>query len=225
MAEDSGEVQFFGVGGSPYARRVQIALKLKGVKYTYFEEDLRNKSELLLKYNPIYKKVPVLVHNGKPLAESLVILEYIDETWNKNHAILPQHPYDKAMARFWAKFIDEKCIPTVVKAAWTIQNEEREKAIQEATEALQFIENELKRYNHKFFGGDTIGLVDIAASFIAYWLPLLEEAADLTLLTVDKFPNLHKWSQEFTNHPVVKDNLPPRNGLLGFYKARYAALK
>lgn len=101
------EVQFFGVGGSPFARRVQIALKLKGIQYTYIEEDLRNKSEQLLKYNPVHKKVPVLVHNGKPLAESLVILEYIDETWN-NYPILPQQPYERALARFWSRFIDDK---------------------------------------------------------------------------------------------------------------------
>ncbi|MED6179955.1 putative glutathione S-transferase [Stylosanthes scabra] len=224
MAGD-GEVQFLGAGGSPFARRVQIALKLKGVEYTYIEQDLRNKSELLLKYNPIYKKVPVLVHNGKPLAESLVILEYIDETWNNNYPILPQNPYDKAMARFWTKFIDDKCIPAIGKAAWTTKKEEREKGIEEATEALQILENELKHYHHKFFGGDTIGIVDIAASFIAYWLPIIEQATGFTLLTVHKFPNLHKWTQEFTNHSVVKENLPPSDKLLGFFKARYASLK
>ncbi|RDX77991.1 putative glutathione S-transferase, partial [Mucuna pruriens] len=220
MSKEHGEVELFGVGGSPFTRRVKIALNLKGVQYTFFEEDLRSKSELLLKYNPVHKKVPVLVHNGTPLAESLVILEYIDDTW-RNHPILPQHPYHRALARFWSKFIDDKCIPAILKAAFTAKKEERDKGTLESLEALEFLENELK---HKFFGGETIGIVDIAAGFLAFWLPAIEEAVGLKLLNLDKFPKLFKWGQEFTNHPVVKENLPPRHTIVAFYKARYASL-
>jgi len=100
-------VKLYGVWGSPFSRRVEIALKLKGIPYDYAEEDLQNKSPDVLKYNPVHKKIPVLVHNGKPIAESHVILEYIDETW-PGYAIMPEDPYDRAMARFWAKFIDDK---------------------------------------------------------------------------------------------------------------------
>ncbi|GKE64693.1 probable glutathione S-transferase, partial [Tanacetum coccineum] len=103
----SNEVKLYALGGSPFVCRVKIALSMKGIKYENIEENMRNKSEDLLKYNPVHKKVPVLVHNGNPISESLVIIEYLDDVW-KGVPILPQDPYEKAVARFWAKFIDDK---------------------------------------------------------------------------------------------------------------------
>nr|KYP39506.1 putative glutathione S-transferase [Cajanus cajan] len=141
MASNQEEVVLLGVIRSPFVCRVKIALKLKGVEYKYVEEDLSNKSDLLLKYNPVHKKVPVFVHNGKPIAESLVIVEYIDNIW-KHNPILPSDPYQRALARFWSKFIDDKVVVAAWTAVFTVDEKEREKNSEESLEALQFLENE-----------------------------------------------------------------------------------
>lgn len=101
MAEEN-KVSLYGMWASPFVKRVVFALKLKGIPYEYVEEDLRNKSSLLLKLNPVLQQVPVLVHGRKPIAESLVILEYIDEIWKTGPQLLPQDPYKRSQARFWA---------------------------------------------------------------------------------------------------------------------------
>ncbi|OIW07514.1 hypothetical protein TanjilG_14460 [Lupinus angustifolius] len=214
MAKKQGEVKLLGIRGSPFVCRVVIALKLKGVEYEFIEENLGNKSDLLLEYNPIYKKVPVLFNYDKPVSESLAIVKYIDDC-SKGDPMLPTKPYQRGLAHFWSNFIDEKIVPAVRKAVFTLDEVEREKGIEESLEALQFLENELKS---KFFGGDEIGFLDIAATIIAYWVPIFQEVTGLQIFTSDKFPKLYNWSQELINHPIVKESLPPREPLLAFFK-------
>ncbi|KAD2080475.1 hypothetical protein R6Q59_032809 [Mikania micrantha] len=209
------EVKLYGVAGSPFVCRVKIALNLKEIKHEFVVEDLSNKSAHLIKYNPVHKQIPVLVHNGNPVSESLVIVEYIDDAW-KGVPVLPQDAHEKARARFWAKFVDDKCIPAVFMA---IGSHGQEQAVAEAHDQLQFLENELK--DKKFFGGDSINLVDISAVFLAFWLGAAEEALGIKIVTKDKFPNLTKWSDNCINCQAVKDSLPPRDDLVSFFKMRF----
>jgi hypothetical protein len=116
------EVTLLDFWASPFGMRVKIALAEKGVKYEYSEQDLRDKSALLLQMNPVYKKIPVLVHRGKPVCESLIIVQYIDDVWRGKTPLLPSDPYERAQSMFWADFIDKKVwiyIPLILLNLWS----------------------------------------------------------------------------------------------------------
>ncbi|KAK6779226.1 hypothetical protein RDI58_021410 [Solanum bulbocastanum] len=213
------QVKLLGFWYSPFSHRVEWALKIKGVKYEYIEEDKNNKSSLLLQSNPIHKKIPVLIHNGKPICESMIILEYIDETF-EGPSILPKDPYDRALARFWAKFLDDK-VATMVNT-FLHKGDEQENGKKEVCEMLKVLDNELK--DKKVFVGDKFGFSDMAANFVGLWLSIFQEASGVVLVTSENFPNFCDWRDEYINCSQVKEYLSPRNDkLLAFFQGRVSA--
>ncbi|RDX73631.1 hypothetical protein CR513_46733, partial [Mucuna pruriens] len=210
------EMKLHGFWYSPFTLRVVWTLKLKDIPYEYIEEDRFNKSVKLLEYNPVYKKTPVLIHNGKPICESMLIVEYIDQIWPHN-SLVPADPYEKALARFWVKYADD--LMTAVRAFYvTNKDEEKEKSIEKVWEHLRVVENQCFGDEKKLFGGDTINTVDIAFGSILKFLVVTEDIIQVKLLEDDKFPRLHSWYNNFKDVPIIKENLPDHDKMVSFIK-------
>lgn len=104
------EVVLLDFWPSPFGMRVRIALREKGIKYESQEEDLSKKSPQLIMMNPVHKQIPVLIHHGHPVCESLFIVQYVDEVWPHKSPLMPSDSYQRANARFWADYIDKKVL-------------------------------------------------------------------------------------------------------------------
>ncbi|CAI0557466.1 unnamed protein product [Linum tenue] len=216
------DVKLLGTWASPFSYRVIWALKLKGIDYEYIEQDLSNKSPLLLQSNPVHKKIPVLIHSGKPISESMIILRYLDESWPENYPLLPADPYERAVARFWIKFAEEKL--TSAFAIFRTSGEEQEKAVKESLEVMKTLEEHafglLLLQEKAFFGGDKVNMVDLAYGVMGYWLDAVEDCTGVKLMDPLKFPLFHGWVNRFNEAPVIKDNLPDREELFAYFKRR-----
>lgn len=78
------------------------------------------------------------------------------------------------------------------------------------------LEGELK--GKKFFGGDTIGLIDITLGWISLWLGVIEEVSDVQIFGSENFACLAKWDINFLDFPFVEETMPPRDRLAEFFK-------
>ena len=112
MSDKNSDIVVVDFWANGFGMRVRIALEEKGIKYDYIEEDLKipQRSPLVLEMNPVRKSVPILIHKGKPVCDSAVILEYIEEISKERGSIrlLPEDAHERALARFWVHFIDNK---------------------------------------------------------------------------------------------------------------------
>ena len=103
-----GPLRLHSYWRSSAAYRVRIALELKGQPYEILPVHLlRGGGE---QHSPEYQQinpqefVPVLMHGGRALRQSMAIIEYLDETW-PDPALLPTVARDRQRVRAIAQMI------------------------------------------------------------------------------------------------------------------------
>ena len=90
------------------AQKVRVALAEKGLEYREHLVNIGRGEQ----FDPAYMKlnpnavVPTLVHDGRPVIESSVILYYLDEAFPAP-PLMPRDPHERAAVRQFNKMIDE----------------------------------------------------------------------------------------------------------------------
>src|SRR5919109_1353632 len=89
------------------AQKVRVVLAEKGLEYQEHLMSLRGDQ-----FDPEYMKlnpnavVPTLVHDGRPVIESSVILYYLDEAFPEP-SLMPRDLHERALVRQYNKLVDE----------------------------------------------------------------------------------------------------------------------
>ncbi|CAD6341957.1 unnamed protein product [Miscanthus lutarioriparius] len=180
MAGQNNQLKLLGSFAGPFVLRVKLALSFKGLSYEYIEEKdlLNNKSELLLKSNPVHKKVPVLIHNGKPVCESMIIIQYLEEAFaDAGPSLLPSEPHERTVARFWASYIDEKLLSSWMMVFRGKTDEQKAEGTRQSLAVAATLEGALSECSKgkPFFRGDSVGYVDVALGGFVAWIHALEK--------------------------------------------------
>ncbi|KAE8691772.1 Maternal effect embryo arrest 60 [Hibiscus syriacus] len=91
---------------------------------------------------------------------------------------------------------------TTRKVSFTT-GKEQEQAMEELTEQLKLLENELK--GKPYFAGEAIGYLDIVvANFLVFWFRNLQEALGINMFTKERFPIIFKWIEKLVTIDVIE---------------------
>ncbi|KAJ5145560.1 uncharacterized protein N7515_000124 [Penicillium bovifimosum] len=166
-------------------QRVWLALEEKGIPYEYIEVNPYNKPDSLLTLNP-RGLVPTLSTpadpHPRPLYESTVILEYLEEAYPDHQPrLLPEDVYERARARIWIDYVTSRIIPSFHRFLQYQPDESGEDANAGWDRARRELLSHLKAWtkemheNGPFFLGEGIGLPDLVLAPWAVRLWVFDE--------------------------------------------------
>ncbi len=172
----------------PFVQRVTALLEAKNIPYEVELISLKDKPQWFLDISP-NGQVPVLIsENGTPIFESEAIVEYLEEAYP---ALQPDIPLeDKAINRAWSTLASKNYLVQCGAQRSADAETLKERGAKLGT-AFDKIESALG--DNTFFGGEKLGLVDVA------WMTLLHRADIIERRTgydfIGQRPKLKKWQQ------------------------------
>ncbi|MGE5145241.1 MAG: glutathione S-transferase family protein [Candidatus Eiseniibacteriota bacterium] len=129
----------YDFGNSVCCQKVRITLCEKGLDWEPVRVDLFKAEQ----FDPTYLKlnpkgvVPTLVHDGKPVIESTLICEYLDEAFPEP-PLVPADPWARSRMRIWSKMVDEGLFEGVTEISFSAMFRERMKAMPEEIRQARF---------------------------------------------------------------------------------------
>ena len=120
----------YDFGNSVCCQKVRITLCAKGLDWQAIRVDLFKAEQ----YDPRYLKlnpkgvVPTLVHDGRPVIESTLICEYLEEAFPEP-PLVPADPWQRSRMRVWSKLVDEGLFEGITEISFSATFRERMKAM------------------------------------------------------------------------------------------------
>ena len=222
----------------PFVQRAWITLQEKQIPYQYIEINPYHKEQSFLELNPrgLVPTLRVPVGNdgkdAKPLYESTVICEYLDETYSDKskfgEPLFPTDAYERARARIWVDFVGSRVVPSFYRMLQHTPN--KPYSVEEArTELLGHIKTITQEADAEgpFFLGNAMSMVDVS---IAPWM--------LRLFLIDHYKpgglgipsggedkqiweRWRKWEKAVEGKKSVQETMSDRQQYIDVYK-RYA---
>jgi glutathione S-transferase len=103
-------------------QKVRIVLSEKEIPHDVVNISFEKREQHTPEFEAINPKgkVPVVVHDGRVITESTVIIEYLDEAF-PGPQLMPKEPYWRARRRLWARWIDDEMhIPHISTLSFNI---------------------------------------------------------------------------------------------------------
>ena len=212
-------LMLYGALLSPFVRKVRIVLAEKKVDYELVPQSPFEKSPEFLKKSPL-GRIPALDdEQGRSLADSSIIAEYLEERFPEP-ALLPRDPYERARVRWFDEYADGGMAPTLtgkiffqrVVNTTLMKNQPDETALNDGLRELQrffaYLEEEID--GNDYLVGNTFSLADIS---VACQLINLRHAH----ISIDpgEHPTLRRWFDRVTSRPTIAALIEQDQGFLG----------
>jgi glutathione S-transferase len=174
----------------PYCARVRIVLAEKAIPYETVTVDLDERPRWIYDLNPS-GRVPVLEDDGLVLAESRVLMEYLEDRFPEP-PLLPTDPAARALVRLRLERFDE----WLGDAYYRVRRERTSEPAREAFDgALDHLE--ALTGDQPYLSGEAYGLADCA------YVPWLLRAEGILDVDVRSRSSLAAWLDRVEHRPAV----------------------
>ncbi len=150
-------IKLYSARVCPYALRTRLALQEKGLAYEHIEIDLQNKPADFMAISR-YGKVPALFDDDHHIYESVVINEYLDESYPQP-PLMPKRPIDRAYARIWIDFANTRVMPASAALRFGKSDEEKAAAAGAFAQHCAMLSEQMGA--GPWFLGERYSLVDV----------------------------------------------------------------